>query len=61
MINLKHELPDGSYSVSDIQDYFQYILKRHGKMTDTPPTRIYVNEIKIVLSLRKRQDIISNF
>ena len=30
-------------------------------MTDTPPTRIYVNEIKIVLSLRKRQDIISNF
>ena len=22
------ELPDGSYSVSDIQDYFRYILKK---------------------------------
>ena len=22
------ELPDGSYSVSDIQDYFKYILKK---------------------------------
>ena len=21
------ELPDGSYSVSDIQDYFEYIIK----------------------------------
>ena len=25
--NYKFELPDGSYSVSDIQDYFEYILK----------------------------------
>ena len=27
--NDKYELPDGSYSVSDIQDYFKYILKKH--------------------------------
>ena len=26
--NDKFELPDGSYSVSDIQDYFEYILKK---------------------------------
>ena len=25
--NNKFELPDGSYSVSDIKDYFEYILK----------------------------------
>ena len=25
--NENFELPDGSYSVSDIQDYFEYILK----------------------------------
>ena len=25
--NEKSELPDWSYSVSDIQDYFQYIIK----------------------------------
>ena len=23
------ELPDGSYSVSDIHDYFKYIVKKH--------------------------------
>ena len=28
--NEKFELPDGSYSVSDIQDYFEYIMKKHG-------------------------------
>ena len=32
--NDKFELPDGSYSVSDIQDHFEYILKKHGKNTD---------------------------
>ena len=29
--NDEFELPDGSYSVSDIQDYFEYILKKHGE------------------------------
>ena len=28
--NDKFELPDGLYSVSNIQDYFEYILKKHG-------------------------------
>ena len=27
-------LPDGSYSISDIQDYFQYILKKLGENID---------------------------
>ena len=27
----KFELPDGSYSISDIQDYFEYILKNMEK------------------------------
>ena len=30
--NDRFEIPDGSYSVSDIQDYFEYILKKHGKV-----------------------------
>ena len=38
------ELPDGSYSLSDIQEYFEYILKKHGGKTDNPSIRIYVNE-----------------
>ena len=28
------ELPDGSYSVSDIQDYFEYFIKKHETVTD---------------------------
>ena len=43
--NDKFELPDGSYSVSDIQDYFEYILKKHGENTDKPSVEIYVNKI----------------
>ena len=42
--NDKFELPDGSYSVSDIQDYFEYILKKHGEKTDKPSIQIYVNK-----------------
>ena len=30
--NDEFELPNGSYSVSDIQDYLEYILKKHGKI-----------------------------
>ena len=29
--NKEFTLPDGSYSVSDIQDYFEYILIKHGE------------------------------
>ena len=44
--NDKFELPDGSYSVSDIQNYFEYILKKHGENTDKPSVQIYVNKIE---------------
>ena len=33
-------------SVSDIQDYFEYILKKHGEKTDNPSIRLYVNKIE---------------
>ena len=44
--NDKFELPDGLYSVSDIQDYFEYILKKHGENINNPSVRIYVNKIE---------------
>ena len=34
--NGEFTLPDGSYSVLDIQGYFKYILKKHGENTDKP-------------------------
>ena len=40
--NDKFELHDGSYSVPDIQDYFEYIIKKHGKVTDNTIIRIYI-------------------
>ena len=43
--NGKFELPDGSYSVSDIHDYFEYILKKHGENTDKQ-VKTYVNKVE---------------
>ena len=40
--NDKFEFPDGSYFVSNIQDYFEYILKKHGENMDKPSVKIYV-------------------
>ena len=39
-------MPDGSYSVSDIQDYFQYIIKKHETIVENSPVQIYVIKIK---------------
>ena len=52
--NDKFELPDGSYSVSDIQDYFEYILKKHGENTDKLSVQIYVNKIenRVILKIK---------
>ena len=41
----KFELHDGSYSVSDIQD-FEYILKNYGENINNPSVQIYVNKIE---------------
>ena len=40
------ELPDESYSVLDIQDYSEYILKKHSENVDNRSARIYVNKIE---------------
>ena len=50
------ELPDGSYSVSDIQDYFEYILKKHSESVDNLSIRIYVNKIenRITFKIKNR-------
>ena len=54
--NDKFGLPDGSYSVSDIQIlsdiqiyqilFFEYILKKNNKKIDNPSIRIYANKIE---------------
>ena len=44
--NEECKLTDESCSVSDIQDYFEYILKKHGENVDNPSIQIYVNKIE---------------
>ena len=40
---------DVSYSISDIQDYFKFIIKKEETLTENPPVKIYVNKIKTEL------------
>ena len=44
--NHEFELSDGSYSISDLQDCFEYISKKHREDIDTPSVQIYVNKIE---------------
>ena len=43
--NDEFELSDGSHSVSDIQDYIEYIIKKHETSTPVPPIHVYINRI----------------
>ena len=44
--NDEFDLPDGSYLISDIQDYFEFIIKKHETLAKNPPIQIYPNKIK---------------
>ena len=45
--NNTFDLPDGSYSISDIQDYFEFVTKKQETLTENPPVQIYPSKIKI--------------
>ena len=50
--NDEFELPDCSYSVSDTQNYSEFIIRRHVTLTTIPP--IYINRInnKLVFKIK---------
>ena len=48
-------------SVSDIQDYFEYILKKHGENTYKPSVQIYVNKIENRVTITITNGIVLNF
>ena len=54
--NDEFDLPDGSYSVSDIQDYLQYIIKKHETMADNSPVKMYVNKTKNRIAFKIKTD-----
>ena len=37
------ELPNGSCSVSDIQDYIEYIIKKQETLTENSSAYVYIN------------------
>ena len=40
------DLPDRSQSISDIQDYFEFTMKKHETLAKNPPVQIYPSKIK---------------
>ena len=48
------DLPDGSYNISEIQDYIEYIIKKHETIGETAPIVIYANTItnRIVFKIK---------
>ena len=59
--NLEFELSDWSYFVSDIQDYFEYIIKNHETVTDNPSIKIYLNKIENRITFKIKTGYIMNF
>ena len=45
-MNDTFDLPDGSYSIANIQNYFEFIIKKHETLPENPPVQIYSNKIK---------------
>ena len=47
-------LPDGSYSIEDIQDYFEFIIKKHESLPDNLPIKISPNRLinRIVFKIK---------
>ena len=41
--NDEFELPDGSFSVSDIQDYTEFIIRKQETLKIIPPIHVYIN------------------
>ena len=48
------DLPDGSYNIPAIQNYFEYIIKKHETIVETAPIIIYANNIsnRIVFKIK---------
>ena len=48
------DLPDGSYNIPAIQNYFEYIIKKHETFGETAPILIYANNIsnRIVFKIK---------
>ena len=51
--NDEYKLPDASCSISDIQDYIEYIIKKHETLATIPPIHVHINGINNRLVLKR--------
>ena len=54
--NETFDLTDGSYSIDDIQDYFEFIMNKHVILNDNPSIKIYSNKIKNRIVIKIKND-----
>ena len=54
------DLPDGSYSIADIQDYFKFINKKHKTLTEDLPIQIYPYKTKnrVVFKIKTKLELL---
>ena len=62
--NETFDLSDGSYNIPEIQNYFEYIIKKHETIAETAPILIYANNItnRIVFKIKTgyKLELLSN-
>ena len=56
MKRYRFQLPDGSYSVSDIQDCDEYISKKHETLKMIPPIYFHINRINKRLVFKTKDE-----
>ena len=54
--NDEFELPNDFYSVSCIQDYINFIIKKHKTLTTIPPIHAYINRIDDILVFKLKDE-----
>ena len=55
--NIELELPDNSYSVSDVQDYAAYFIKKHKKLPTILPRLVFKTKYEYKLELQKSETV----
>ena len=55
-MNKNFDLPDGSCTIDGIQDYLEFIIKKHETLTDNPSIKIYSNKIKNRIVFKIKND-----
>ena len=54
--NETFDLPDGSYSITDTQDYFEFMIKKQETLTENPSVQIQPNKIKNRIIFKKKKE-----